>query len=196
MGELYREHGVNPLGGCLPLLVQMPIFIAFYQSLFKFNFTVEAHAKFLWIPNIGNPDPYYLLCFLVAGTTYLQQRISMVDPNDRTQKMMLYMMPILIGWITTRMPAGLPIYWTVFNILGIAQQVYVNYKDAIDAKKKKEPEKEEEPTEQTTPTISVVKEEQLPQETSTEKKEGEKEGGTSDDGSLRHSNRRKKRKKR
>ena len=81
--ELYKEHGVNPFGGCLPLLIQMPIFIAFYQSLFNFNFKVVEHAKFLWIPNIGAPDPLHLLAVLAAATTYLQQRISMVDTQDR-----------------------------------------------------------------------------------------------------------------
>ncbi len=125
--ELYKEHGVNPFGGCLPLLIQMPIFIAFYQSLYKFNFTVAAHAKFLWIPDIGQPDTYYLLAILAAGTTYLQQRVSMVDTKDPTQKSMLYIMPLFMAWIAATLPAGLPLYWVTFNILGIAQQLYVNW---------------------------------------------------------------------
>ncbi|MGI5879990.1 MAG: YidC/Oxa1 family membrane protein insertase [Syntrophomonadaceae bacterium] len=124
--ELYKEHGVNPFGGCLPLLIQMPIFIAFYQSLFNFNFRVVEHARFLWIPNIGSPDPYHLLAVFAAATTYLQQRISMVDTNDPTQKSMLYIMPLFLGYIAWTMPAGLPLYWVMFNILGIAQQLYVN----------------------------------------------------------------------
>ncbi|KUG02573.1 inner membrane protein translocase component yidc, short form oxai-like [hydrocarbon metagenome] len=134
--ELYKEKGVSPLGGCLPLLLQMPIFIAFYQSLIKFDFAVAEHASFLGIDNIGQSVSYYIgqgdiipiyLPILAAVTTYLQQRISMVDTNDPTQKSMLYMMPIFMAWIVLKMPAGLPIYWVMFNTLGILQQLYVNW---------------------------------------------------------------------
>ena len=76
--ELYRRYNVNPLGGCLPLLIQMPIFIAFYQSLLNFNFVNPEHTGFLWIPNIGEPDPYLILAILSALTTFLQQKLSMV----------------------------------------------------------------------------------------------------------------------
>lgn len=124
--ELYKEHGVSPFGGCLPLLIQMPIFIAFYQALFNFEFINQAHAAFLWIPNIGKPDPYLILAVLAAATTYYQQKISMVDSKDPTQKTMLYFMPIFMAFIAYRLPAGLPLYWVVFNILGILQQLYVN----------------------------------------------------------------------
>lgn len=124
--EMYKEQGVSPFGGCLPLLIQMPIFIAFYQSLFNFKFINEAHASFLWIPNIANPDPYFILAILAAVTTYLQQKVSMVESNDPTQKTMLYFMPVFMAWIAYKMPAGLPLYWVVFNILGILQQLYVN----------------------------------------------------------------------
>lgn len=124
--ELYKEHGVSPFSSCLPLLIQMPIFIAFYQSLLKFQFTVAEHASFLWIPNIGERDPIYLLAVLAAVTTYFQSRISMVDSKDPTQKSMLYVMPLFMAWIAATMPAGLPLYWVMFNILGIIQQLYVN----------------------------------------------------------------------
>lgn len=127
MMELYKEKGVSPFGGCLPLLIQMPIFIAFYQSLVKFDFAVAEHAKFLWIPNLGSTDPFYLLAVLAAGTTFLQQKISMVNTEDPTQKSMLYVMPLFMGWIAATMPAGLPLYWIMFNILGILQQLYVNF---------------------------------------------------------------------
>lgn len=124
--ELYKEHGVSPFGGCLPLLIQMPIFIAFYQALFNFKFVNLAHAAFLWIPNIGKPDPYFILAILAAATTYYQQKISMVDSKDPTQKTMLYFMPIFMAFIAYKLPAGLPLYWVVFNTLGIIQQLYVN----------------------------------------------------------------------
>jgi len=133
MMELYKEHGVNPFGGCLPLLIQMPIFIAFYQSLYNFKFVVAAHASFLWIPNIGKPDPYFILAILAGLTTYLQQRVSMVDSKDPTQRTMLYFMPVFMAWIAYKMPAGLPLYWVVFNILGILQQLYVNQGRSLKA---------------------------------------------------------------
>jgi len=104
----------------------MPIFIAFYQSLFNFKFVNVAHAAFLWIPNIGKPDPYFILAILAAATTYYQQKISMVESNDPTQKTMLYFMPLFMAFIAYKLPAGLPLYWVVFNLLGIAQQLYVN----------------------------------------------------------------------
>ena len=118
---------MNPLGGCLPLLIQMPIFIAFYQSLLNFNFVNPEHAGFLWIPNIGEPDPYLILAILSALTTFLQQKLSMVSSNnDKTQRIMLYFMPLMMAWIAVKMPAGLPLYWVLFNIFGILQQLYVN----------------------------------------------------------------------
>jgi len=133
--ELYKEHGVNPMGGCLPLLIQMPIFLAFYQSLIFLSKTVFVSAQnpgFLWIANIGalvKEDPSlaaFILPILAGLTTYLQQRISMVESNDPTQKAMLYFMPLMMGYIAYTVPAGLGLYWVVFNILGILQQLYVN----------------------------------------------------------------------
>jgi len=124
--ELYKEHGVNPLGGCLPLVIQMPIFFAFYQSLYNFKYIDAAHIGFLWIPDISKPDPLFILAILAAVTTFLQQKISMVESSDPTQKMMLYFMPVMMAWVALKMPSGLPLYWVVFNILGILQQLYVN----------------------------------------------------------------------
>lgn len=127
LAELYKESGVSPLAGCLPLLVQMPIFIAFYQSLMRLQFVDPAHAAFLWIPNLGQRDPFFILALLAAVTTYIQQRVSMVNVDDPTQKSMMYMMPLMMAWIAATVPAGLPLYWVSFNIFGIIQQLYVNY---------------------------------------------------------------------
>lgn len=173
--ELYKEHGVSPFGGCLPLLIQMPIFIAFYQSLFKFQFKVAEHASFLWIPNIGKPDPYFILAILAAVTTYLQQKISMVDSKDPTQKSMLYFMPLFMAWIAYKMPAGLPLYWVIFNILGILQQLYVNWSDqrtALDTG-----------TGTQTRIDMNDKEEMQKKESLTEKVAGRDKGGRKDNGS-------------
>jgi len=104
----------------------MPIFIAFYQSLLHLEFAVIEHASFLWIPNIGERDPYFLLALLAAVTTYYQSKLSTVNAQDPTQKTMLYIMPLFMAWIAATLPAGLPLYWVTFNILGILQQLYVN----------------------------------------------------------------------
>ncbi len=150
IGELYKEKGVSPFGGCLPLLVQMPIFIAFYQSLIKFNFAVAEHASFLGIDNIGQSVSYYIsqgdiipmyLPILAAATTFLQQKISMVNTKDPTQNTMLYIMPLFMAWIVMRLPAGLPIYWVMFNTLGILQQAYINWHSKQDKLDKDKPDK-------------------------------------------------------
>jgi YidC/Oxa1 family membrane protein insertase len=124
--KLYKEHGVNPLGGCLPLLIQLPILMAFYSALQKFKYVIPAHAVFLWLPNLSSPDKTFILAILAGLTTYLQQKISTVDTKDPTQRSMLIVMPIFIAWMATRFAAGLALYWVVFNILSILQQLYVN----------------------------------------------------------------------
>jgi len=126
--ELYQAEKVNPFSGCLPLLVQMPILFALFSALRSFfdpavnpGVNME-HANFLWIPNLGLPDPYYLLPVLVAAATYAQQRVSTVNPQDQTQRTMLIVMPLLIGWMSTHFSAGLALYWVVFSLMGIAEQ--------------------------------------------------------------------------
>ncbi|MGB9803836.1 YidC/Oxa1 family membrane protein insertase [Desulfofundulus sp.] len=124
--ELYREHNVNPMAGCLPLLIQMPILIALYRALLHFKYAVPAHAKFLWVQNLSQVgDPYFILPVLAGLTTYVQSRMTtnMADPTQRT---MLMIMPIFIAWISSTVPAGLALYWVVFNAAGIVQQYLVN----------------------------------------------------------------------
>ena len=123
--EMYKEHNVNPAAGCLPLLVQMPILIALYRSLYRFPFINEAHASFIWIQNLSYKDPYYILPVLAGVTTFLQSKMttSMADP---TQRMMLYTMPVFIAWIAGTVPAGLALYWVVFNVVGSVQQYFIN----------------------------------------------------------------------
>ncbi|MGI9952446.1 YidC/Oxa1 family membrane protein insertase [Moorellaceae bacterium AZ2] len=126
--ELYQAEKVNPFSGCLPLLVQMPILFALFSALRSFfdpaaNPSVNMeHATFLWVPNLGKPDPYFVLPVLVAVTTFLQQRVSMVNPQDQSQRTMLIVMPLLIGWMSTQFSAGLALYWVVFSLMGIGEQ--------------------------------------------------------------------------
>lgn len=122
---LYKENGANPLSGCLPLLIQMPILIALYQALNNFPYANPAHAKFLWVTNLSVPDPFYGLAILSGATTYVLQKMT-TNTADQTQKTMLTIMPIFIGWMSTNFPAGLALYWVVLNLVGIAQQYFIN----------------------------------------------------------------------
>ncbi|WP_425429491.1 YidC/Oxa1 family membrane protein insertase [Desulfoscipio geothermicus] len=123
--EMYRENNVNPMAGCLPILVQMPILIALYRSLLHIEFLNNEHAGFLWITTLTDKDPYFILPLLAGITTFMQTKLT-TSTTDQTQRMMLYMMPVFITWISTTVPAGLVLYWVTFNILGFAQQLLVN----------------------------------------------------------------------
>jgi YidC/Oxa1 family membrane protein insertase len=134
--ELYRRHGVNPLGGCLPMLLQFPVFIGLYNAL---STPIELrHAPFLWIKDLSRPDweslPFTIgnwelgipvLTILMGASMFIQQWMtpSAGDPNQR--KMML-MMPLIFTFMFVTFPAGLTIYWLVNNILSIAQQYWIN----------------------------------------------------------------------
>lgn len=123
--KLYKEHNVNPAAGCLPLLIQMPILIALYRSLFTFDYVNPAHATFFWLQNLTDKDPFFILPVLAGVTTYMQSKMTTMS-NDPTQRMMLYTMPVFIGWISATVPAGLALYWVVFNIASIVQQYFIN----------------------------------------------------------------------
>jgi len=128
--ELYRKHKVNPMGGCLPILVQMPVFIALYNVLA--NAVELRRAGFLlWIDDLSAPDtvghlfgfPINPLPLVMTGTTILQQKLTPTDPR---QAMMAYMMPVVMLIFFYSFPSGLVIYWTVNNVLQIAQQWWMN----------------------------------------------------------------------
>ncbi len=123
MMELYKKHKVNPVGGCLPMLLQVPVFIALYHALF---FSIELRgAPFMgWITDLSVADPYYVFPVLMGATMFLQQKLtpSMGDPMQ--QKIMMFL-PIVFTFLFISFPAGLVIYWTVNNILTIAQQYYI-----------------------------------------------------------------------
>jgi YidC/Oxa1 family membrane protein insertase len=132
MMKIYQKHQVSPLGGCLPLLVQMPIIIALFQALRKFQYT-DVGATFFWVPHLKNPDPFFILPVFVALATYFQSKVSMGGSavkkdaqTERTQKTMLYAMPIFIGWMSTKFPAGLCLYWIFYGLTGMIQQIFVN----------------------------------------------------------------------
>lgn len=125
MMHLYKETGFNPLAGCLPLLVQMPILIGIFWALKDFNYG-EVIPAFLWVPNLAHPDPTYALPIISALTTFVQTYQTMPDVSGQN-KVMLYGMPLFIGYISLQFPAGLVLYWVATNLLQIAQQTWFNY---------------------------------------------------------------------
>ena len=134
IGELYKEAGVNPLAGCLPLLIQMPILMGMYYALFNFAYPSEAAEAFLWIPHLSAPDPLYILPVLSALTTFLQQKMTSTEMNPQ-MKIMMTVMPLFIGWISLNFPAGLVLYWVTMNIVQIAQQWWMYRGDEKTAPK-------------------------------------------------------------
>ena len=131
MGELYKEAGVNPLAGCLPLFAQMPILMGMFYALRDQQYTGE--PSFLWLPTLSMPDPYYILPVLSALTTFIQQKQTTTDMNQQ-MKMMMIFMPIFIGWISLSFPAGLVLYWVTMNIMQILQQWWM-YRGEENVKK-------------------------------------------------------------
>ncbi len=119
---LYKEQGVNPMSGCLPLVIQMPIFFALYQVLVN---TIELRqAPFvLWLADLSVKDPYYVLPVLMGIAMFLQQKLTTVDPK---QKMMVYIMPAFMVFIFLNMPAGLNLYWLTNNVLSIGEQYLIH----------------------------------------------------------------------
>jgi len=128
MMELYKKEKVNPLGGCLPLLLQMPVFIALYWVLLE---TVELrHAEFyLWIHDLSAKDPYYILPLLMGASMFLMQKMQPTAATmDPMQQKIMQFMPVIMTVFFLFFPAGLVLYWLVNNLLSIAQQLYVTRK--------------------------------------------------------------------
>ena len=131
--ELYKEHNVNPMGGCLPIIVQLPIFWALYSTLSHFPYGGSASAAH-WFLGFDltkiygfAPSYHLLLPIFAAATTYLQTKVT--NPNattDPTQKTMLYLMPVFFAYISATVPSGLALYWVTMNVVSILQQLYIN----------------------------------------------------------------------
>jgi YidC/Oxa1 family membrane protein insertase len=125
MMEMYKTEKINPLGGCLPILVQIPVFIALYWVLLS---AVELrHAPWiLWIHDLSAPDPYYVLPVIYAITAYLQVKLSPTPITDPVQAKVMQIMPIAFSVLFLFFPAGLVLYWLVNNSLQIFQQWHMN----------------------------------------------------------------------
>lgn len=124
MMELWKKHGVNPFGGCLPQLVQMPVWFAMYTTL---QTAVEMyHTKFLWFSDLSAPDKYFVLPLLLGAFMIVQQRIVPQQGMDPVQqKMMMYMLPAVFTFMMLFLPAALGVYMLTNSMLGIAQQLIV-----------------------------------------------------------------------
>ncbi len=122
MAMMYKESGVNPLSGCLPMLVQMPILMGIFFAIR--DFTYEQTPSFLWLANLSDADPTYVLPIVSAITTYFSQK-QVTDTSNQQSKMMLMFMPLFIGYISITFPAGLVLYWVVSNIFQIIQQWFM-----------------------------------------------------------------------
>lgn len=123
MMELYKKEKINPLGGCLPILVQIPVFIALYWVLLE---SVELrHAPFiLWLDNLTSPDPYYVLPLIMGVSMFVQQKLNPPPPDPMQEKIMMSL-PVVFTVFFAFFPSGLVLYWTVNNLLSIAQQWYI-----------------------------------------------------------------------
>lgn len=123
MMKLFQEKGTNPLAGCFPILVQMPILIALYQAIVK-NPHIAGATTILGGLQLGTPN-HYVLPVLAAATTYIQSRMTTANSQDPQQKMLLYIMPAMIFFFSFSFPAALSLYWVFGNILTIIQYYFL-----------------------------------------------------------------------
>ena len=125
IGELMKQHGVSPVGGCLPMLIQMPFLFAYYSML---GSALDLrHAPWLWVRDLSSPDPYHLLPIAIIVTGLITQRMTPqagIDPSQ--QKMMNLMMPVMFGVISFNLAAGLCLYWMEGSLIAIVQQALMN----------------------------------------------------------------------
>lgn len=121
---LFQKHGVNPLAGCFPLIIQMPILIGFYHAISRTREIAE--HSFLWF-DLGAPDPFYALPIIAGITTFIQQKMMMAGTANQNPQMamMLWMMPIMIVVFAISFPAALSLYWVVGNIFMIIQTYFI-----------------------------------------------------------------------
>ncbi|HMO48083.1 MAG TPA: membrane protein insertase YidC [Rubrivivax sp.] len=133
MMRIYREEKVNPLGGCLPIVAQMPFFIALYWVLLS-SVEMRGAPWILWIHDLSQPDPYFILPLLMTGSTLFQTWLNPTPP-DPVQARMMWIMPLVFSVMFFFFPAGLVLYWLTNNILSIAQQWFINKKLGVLGKK-------------------------------------------------------------
>lgn len=124
---LFQKNGVNPMAGCFPLIIQMPILVGFYHAISRTRAIAQDH--FLWF-SLGHADPFYILPILAAVTTFIQQKIAMAGTEQNPQlAMMTWTMPLMIFFFAFKFPAALSLYWVVGNIFMIVQTYFIKAPD-------------------------------------------------------------------
>ncbi|MGE5617746.1 MAG: membrane protein insertase YidC [Sphingomonadaceae bacterium] len=126
--RIYKDHGVNPAAGCLPMLIQMPIWFGLYWALISLAGTSEEFSRgFLWLPSLAQPDPFYILVVLTVVTQFVVQKMMMLPSSDPQQKMMnqvMLFMPLTFGFVALSVPSGLALYWVTTNVFTFFQQLF------------------------------------------------------------------------
>ena len=125
--ELYKEHKVNPLGGCLPLLLQLPILFALFGVLK--NGIIPKDSSFLWL-KLSVPDQFYVLPVLNGAVSFFQQKLMGSADSNPQMKNMMYVFPIIMIMFSLKMPSGLQLYWLTSSILAVVQQYFIMKKGA------------------------------------------------------------------
>ena len=125
MMELYKKHGANPFGGCLPILLQIPIFFALYRVLLNAD-ELQGAPWILWIEDLAKMDPLFVLPLLMGATMWYQQKITPSNFTDPLQEKIFKFFPVLMTVFFITFPSGLVLYWLTNNILSIGQQMFVN----------------------------------------------------------------------
>jgi YidC/Oxa1 family membrane protein insertase len=122
--ELFRKYRVNPMGGCLPMVIQVPIFYALYLTV-QFSVELQGASFILWITDLSKKDPYYVLPILMGASMLLQQKMTPTVGDPRQARIML-IMPVIFTFMFLEFPTGLVLYWLVNNVLSVAQQVLID----------------------------------------------------------------------
>ena len=131
MMEMYKKEKVNPMGGCLPIFVQMPVFIALYWVLLE-SVEIRQAPFILWIHDLSQMDPYFILPLIMGASMFVQQQLSPTPP-DPVQARVMKLMPVIFTVFFLWFPAGLVLYWVVNNLLSISQQYYIARKIEADS---------------------------------------------------------------
>jgi YidC/Oxa1 family membrane protein insertase len=124
MMRIYKEHKINPLGGCLPMILQIPVFISLYNVLLV-SIDLRGAPFIFWIQDLSEKDPYYITPVLMGISMLIQQKMTPTT-GDPTQAKIMQFLPLVFTFMFLNFPTGLVIYWLVNNILSIGQQYYLN----------------------------------------------------------------------
>lgn len=133
--DYYKKEKINPIGGCLPVVIQIPVFISLYWVLLA-SIEIRNAPWIGWITDLAAPDPYYILPVLMAVSMFIQQKMT-PPPPDRLQARLMMAMPIIFSVTFFFFPSGLVLYWVVNNVLSILQQWWVTKRYEADIEKAK-----------------------------------------------------------